>query len=1121
MTPGRAIQPFSLRDPLPSGITVLEASAGTGKTFAIIALAVRYIAEGRRPDELLLMTFTTAATSELRERLRVALIDARNRLGRGPRARAAAAPDELGAILADAPVDVVGERRHRLEHAVANFDAVTVATTHSFCHQVLRGLGVAGDVDADAGFVDDLDELVEEVVDDIYARDYASGPRAPLFDHATARRVGRTAVRQAFAELSAYPQAPATTAECRVAFAYDVRAEVDRRKRRTGVLTYDDLQGRLRDVLVDPARGPVVAEHLHRRFAVVLIDEFQDTDPVQYQIVELAFAHPGTALVMIGDPKQAIYGFRGADVRAYLSAAHAATDRRSMTVSWRSDAELLRACDALFGPSQFGDPEIAYQRLEAAAHPVHARPRGLPDGAPLRVRVVHRTDLAAGDLTGTTIRAARAREIVAADLAGDIVRLLDDDGDVTPGQIAVLVRKRTHATLIRDALRSAGVPVVINQVGSVVATAVAVEWLRLLEAIDRSSSRSAVAAAALTVFCGWDAARLDHATELEWEALHETLAEWGVLLAGRGIAALQAAIATDQDLYARVLARPDGERELTDLRHVGELLHAAATGERLHAGGLAVWLAEQIRTAEADTDSEERSRRLESDAAAVQVLTIHAAKGLEFPVVYCPYLWEEGWIPDLRNAESYPVFHTDAGARTLVVGGPEADGFPEQWVRSRDEQRDEELRLLYVAMTRARHQLVIWWAASASAKDSPLGRMLFSRDAHGAIPSVGSELPSDASALATLARLARAADGAIALERAPGTLGRLLASQTGSRPALSVCELERALDTDWRRVSYSAITAAAHERAHAAAAVRIAADDEPAAASEPQPGPSPDRAFDDRPLPLADMPAGAAVGTLIHEVLEGADFAAPDLAAELVPLIVRQTARQRLELGDPRAIADALAAALATPLGGLFGAFALAGVARRDRVDEMAFELPLCGGDVPRGDVAVGALAGVLRTHLAPHDPLGPYAARLAQAPFAATTLRGFLTGFLDLVVRVPDRAGGGFAVVDYKTNLLGGGPAAATAWDYRPGALATAMDAADYPLQALLYLVALHRYLRWRIPDYDPDRDIRGVGYLFVRGMLGPTTPTWHGAVCGVWSWRPPRGLVPALSDRLDGAGT
>ena len=1122
MTRTPTMQPFSLRDPLPSGITVLEASAGTGKTFAIVALAVRYIADGRRPDQLLLMTFTTAATSELRERLRRALNDAREWLVRHVDARRADAPDELAEILADAPADVVRDRIQRLDHAIANFDAVTVATTHSFCHQVLRGLGVAGDVDADAGFVEDLEGLVDEVVDDIYAREYASGPGAPPFDHATARGVGRTAVRQAFAELTPHAPDPVTPAECRVAFAFDVRAEVDRRKRRAGLLTYDDLQGRLRDVLIDPARGPVVAERLRTRFSVVLIDEFQDTDPVQYRIVYEAFARSGTALVLIGDPKQAIYGFRGAEVRAYLAAAHAATDRRSMTTSWRSDADLLQACDGLFGAARLGDPEIVYQRLEAAARPVHRRPRGLPDRAPLRVRVVQREELAAGDLTGTTIRAPRAREIVAGDLASDVVRLLAGDNEITPGQIAVLVRKRSHAALIRDALRAAGVPAVISQVGSVFATAVALEWLRLLEAIDRSSSRSAVAAAALTVFCGWDADRVTRADDLEWDALHETLAGWGVLLGGHGVAALQAAIAADQQLYARVLCRPDGERELTDLRHLGELLHAAAAAERLHAGGLVAWLAEQIRTADTDTDNDERSRRLESDAAAVQVLTIHAAKGLEFPVVYCPYLWEEGWIPDARSAEAYPVFHTEAGVRTLVVGGPEADGFGQEWVRSRDEQRGEELRLLYVAMTRARHQLVIWWAATANAKDSPLGRLLFSRDAEGGIPAVGGALPTDEEAMRTLARLTRAAGGTIGVERAPGAPGRYRAHSLGTLDELSVSRLERSLDTEWRRASYSAITAAAHARIHPDPDVYLAAGDEPPTRGpEPQTGRRPAPGFGDRVLALADMPAGAHVGTLIHTVLEEADFAAADLGGELLRLVTRQAARHRLDLGDPRAIATALAAALATPLGGPFGGFALAGVPRTRRVDEMAFELPLGGGDVPRGDLEVGALAAVLHAHLAPDDPVLAYADRLALAPFAATKLRGFLTGFVDVVVRVPDEAGGGFAVIDYKTNLLGGGASAPTAWDYRPDAVATAMDIADYPLQALLYLVALHRYLRWRMAGYEPDRDIRGVGYLFVRGMLGPTTPTWGGGVSGVWSWRPPQGLVPALSECLDGAST
>ena len=889
MAPPQPMTPFSLGDPLPTGITVLEASAGTGKTYAITALAVRYLADGMRPDGLLLMTFTNAATGELRERLRLALVGARDALeatiaGDGVDA---VPGNELIAGLCDGPGAMIAARCARLRDAVANFDAVTVATTHSFCNQVLRGLGVAADVDADAEFVDDLQTLVDQVVDDLYLRDYAHGARVPLFDHATARRIGRTAaLGNPFAELSPHPPAPVSEAECRAAFAFAVRAEVEQRKHRSGVMTYDDLQGRLRDVLINPDRGPVVAARLRERFSVVLIDEFQDTDPVQYRIVQEAFVATGSTVVMIGDPKQAIYGFRGADVQAYLAAAREATDRRSMNESWRSDADLLRGCDALFRRAQLGHPEIVYRPLVATTNPVHARPAGVPDRAAVRVRVIHRDDLATADLTKQsprTILAQRAREVVADDLAGDIVRLLDGDGLVEAKHIAVLVRKRAHSTLVRDALRAAGVPAVISRVGSVFGTAVATEWLRLLEGIDRSSSRSAVTAAALTVFCGWDATRVDRADDLAWEALHEEMAAWGAVLRRHGVAALLATISSGEQLAARVLARPDGERELTDLRHVGELLHVAAS--ELHAGGLAAWLAEQIRTADADSDSDERSRRLDSDADAVQVLTIHAAKGLEFPVVYCPYLWEEGWIPTASSPESFPVFHTAAGTRRLVVGGRTAPDFDDDWRRSLDEQRGEELRLLYVAMTRARHQLVVWWAATKSAIDSPLGRLLFSQGPDGYIGPTGSRLPSDDEAVADLNRFALTAPGTIVVERAPTTGGRHLAPAAAVQTALRVSELDRGLDVVWRRASYSGITAAAHGRAEApSGAHRVPAEDEPlGSARDTVDRAAPDPAFPGRGRRAGSSPAPGDRGGASDVVAPLTLFEAPRTFLRLRP----------------------------------------------------------------------------------------------------------------------------------------------------------------------------------------------------------------------------------------------
>jgi exodeoxyribonuclease V beta subunit len=208
---------------------------------------------------------------------------------------------------------------------------------------------------------------------------------------------------------------------------------------------------------------------------------------------------------------------------------------------------------------------------------------------------------------------------------------------------------------------------------------------------------------------------------------------------------------------------------------------------------------------------------------------------------------------------------------------------------------------------------------------------------------------------------------------------------------------------------------------------------------------------------------------------------------------------------------------LETPLGPLVDDMALREFGPGDRLDEISFELPLVGGDTPSGDLSLSDIASVLRTHLGADDLLAPYADRLAD-PSLDNTLRGYLTGSLDLVLRLP---GDRFAVVDYKTNWLGGSSGTeASAWDYRPTALTAEMYRAHYPLQALLYSVALHRYLRWRLPAYDPTKQFAGVLYLFVRGMSSPSFPKVGSQPCGVWGWRPPAMLVEALSDLFEQGG-
>jgi exodeoxyribonuclease V beta subunit len=1149
---------------LPRGVTVLEASAGTGKTYTIAALTARYVAEGIPLERLLLVTFTRIATGELRERVRERLVSVERGLDR----RLAGAPpaddeDQVVTLLARGDPE---RHRDNLARAIANFDAATIATTHGFCQEMLGGLGIAGDLEPDVTFVEDLSDLVDEVVDDLYIRRFSPSrlnPSAsPAFSRAEAAALARAAIDNPSALLVS---ADAEVPKMRLGLAEKARTELEERKRAMMVMTYDDLVTRLRSALESPG-GAAVAAQLRARYEVVLVDEFQDTDPAQWEILRLAFgggpahsADPAT-LVLIADPKQAIYAFRGADVYAYLDAARTAGTQATLPINWRSDQGLIDAHDALFSGVKLGHEGIAYRQVRAAD--AHQAPglTGAPVAAPLRMRVAMREDLS--QTPRGYARAADARRHVVCDVAADIVTLLISGARVAaagergagttetvqPAHIAVLVRTNRQAAMIREALEDVGVPAVINGAGSVFGTQPAHQWLRLLEALERPASITRAHSAALTAFVGWPAERLAEADEdsWEWEEVHRRLHEWARVLRTRGVASLLETVMRDASegraLAARILGDSTGERSLTDLRHIGQLLHTAASDEQLGPTALTAWLRTRIAEAEIDTADEERSRRLESDAEAVQVLTIHRSKGLEFPVVYLPFLWEAGYIPDKPPR---PVFFHDpeAGdARTIDVAleGRDFARHKEQFIR---EQRGEDLRLAYVALTRARHQAVVWWAGSFDSRDSPLGRLLFARSDSGDVEPSGGSTPADQAVLNRFGSLAEQTGGqgrTISVERST-VAERTVWSPERTRPAeLAVSAFERTLDLRWRRTSYSDITAASHEEWVTSEPEQPLLSDEPpgpgvapavgvAPAAVPAPGPEAGAqltlgeasAEADTPLALAGMPAGVDVGTFVHRVMEATDFAAPDIDAELAARIAEVQGRRAVDVGPAGALAAGLRAVLETPLGPVLDDRCLRDVAPADRLDELGFELPLAGGDQPSGWLTLERIAGVLRDRTDAGDPLAAYAERLDDARLRQS-VRGYLTGSLDLVVRLPGPAADPpapprFAVLDYKTNWLGPPEEPLTAAHYRPEAMAAEMLRHHYALQALLYAVALHRFLRWRLPGYDPAVNLAGVVYLFVRGMTGADGTLIGGARTGVFGWPAPPGLVPALSDVLD----
>lgn len=492
----------------------------------------------------------------------------------------------------------------------------------------------------------------------------------------------------------------------------------------------------------------------------------------------------------------------------------------------------------------------------------------------------------------------------------------------------------------------------------------------------------------------------------------------------------------------------------------------------------------------------------------MQIVTYHGSKGLQYPVVYLPLLFDRR----VRRRPTH-LYHDEAGRRVLdLTGGtdtpPEAEA----------ELLGEELRLAYVALTRAQCQLVLWYAPTYNSRSSGLTRLLLREPGSTVVAD-----PAGAPAEGDLATRLQAweAMGAFRLEHSVVEETDLRVS-VPSADDLAARSFQRQLDVAWRRTSYSGIIRGEEQRAAA-----VSEPEETGTVDEDLPDEEVDGPVTaqrpDLPAPLSPMeglPAGATFGSLVHAVLEHADPEQPDLLAEVRRHVVEQQQWWSVDAGADE-LAEALLPMQHTSLGPLADGRRLVDLPLGDRLRELDFEFPLAGGDLGDGGrVTVGDIAAVLRRHLPADDPMRAYADRL-DTSLSDQVLRGYLSGSIDVVFRVPDGSvpgGHRFVVADYKTNRLGTPGEPLTALDYTPVAMTAAMLHSHYPLQALLYSVVLHRYLRWRLPAYDPDLHLGGILYLYVRGMCGPETPVVDGLPCGVFTWQPPAELVVALSDLLAG---
>ncbi len=1092
---------FDVTGPLPQGLMMIEASAGTGKTYTLTALAVRSIAEDDiAVSSLCLVTFTEAATAEMRGRLRASLTQALAHLTSDDAEHHDTVVDALGRDRAKRAVYAA-----RLERALAELDTAWITTIHGWCARVL---GSAGVWQSAAGtMVHDDGDVTEALHDVVVARYAVSGDLpAKVSDIAKAVRLRLSMPLAVMQCLDPADLSEATVAKQRkqaegLALAHrldeivqlvdDVVTEVVTRRHRRGQQTFDGLLVETRRLLFDPVQRDLV-ETLRRRFEVVLIDEFQDTDQIQWDIFRQAFHEPLTdvaeapirRLVVVGDPKQSIYRFRAAELSAYLAARRVAGDQvRTLRVNRRSDPSLLAGVEHLLRDTTYGDDAVRFESVRAPEGTPWSRLGGV-GVASVQMRLI--SDV---PTDSSSLRRAVRNDVVATvqHLLGSEV-YLDDPGAengrrrLRPADIAVLTRSNDDATSTALDLSAVGVPAATASSNSVLESAAGQQWRVLLAALARPGHLPTARAAAVGWFVG---VGLEHLVDdqrfvmADGVDVVDRLHQWAQDLERGGVPLLLRSLGA-AGWQARLLSRVDGERHLTDIDHIAELLQAATAGRPVSAAAALESFDALEAAAEERVTATLLARRIDRDDDAVQVVTIHKAKGLEFPVVLCPYLWKSS---PPRQGLPHASVHDTRLIDTLHIYGEKATEAIRRHLVPHDvktadeeERRAEDRRLAYVALTRAKHRCIVWWAEPKKVSefraiiDAQGGPVALAARSEGAVDAVaaGTGTPSYTTSHAT------------EIDELP-------------EPAVATRELDRR----WRIWSFTAIKAAADDAldvpviggADEVDATADAHDVEGAVGSdEPTPTAVATR--------LLAAPGGTRFGTTVHRILERCDFAHADLVGELTDRCQIELAHRGLDI-SPQQLAAGLIDVLETPLGGPADLPSLRHLARPDRLDELDFHLPLAG-------VSSQMVARALVEHLSPEDPAQTWASAVAAGALPAD-IDGRLTGSIDLVARC------GTAqqvwIADYKTNRLGPTNGADQT------ELLDVMNHSHYWLQATLYLVAMHRYLRWRRSDYVPDRHLIGAAYLFVRAM----TPDVPGA--GVVWWRPPTAAIEAV-DRVLGTG-
>ena len=1181
-----------LNTPL-TGTNLIEASAGTGKTHAIEGLFLRLILELRLSvEQILVVTFTKAATEELKNRIRKRLTAVQAALAQGT-------SDDL---LINALINKnKRETRQLLQNALMNFDQAAIFTIHGFCQRILHEHAFETGSLFDTELITDQRDLLRGIADDFwrthfyraipevvhYAIEKLKGPeyflklmerwqaidinivpkaskpiwqslspyrdvfeelktawpaaRAAVagalnspslkdniygslklkntgaklsirevkvmallsemdgfcsspgyvglffkdFDKFTTTKLlrsvksGRPAPRLKFFSLcdALVQKKDALVAELETYLLYlkteffqYAASELSIRKKESNVQFFDDLLLKVKTALAEPA-GNALGAAIRRKYKAALVDEFQDTDPVQYDIFSRLFSSEDHVLFMIGDPKQAIYGFRGADIFTYMRASRNAPRKYTLTENWRSEQGMINAVNTLFDrvgfPFLFRD--IAFSRGTSGRKKKSGR--DTPEAA---MTIWHLTGEA-----GKPISKKNATEIVAAQVATEIVHLLSAEPEpVAAGDMAVLVRTNRQAQLMKTVLSQARVPAVLYSTGNIFSSHEAMEMERLLASVSEPMNDRSLRAALVTDMMGGSAEMICSlgAESNEWESRRLRMREYFYLWEKHGFMRMMRQFLANEEIRTRLLTFPDGERRLTNVLHLAELLQHESTESKKGLTALVKWLAEQRK--DSAPGIETHQLRLESDADAIKIVTIHKSKGLEYPVVFCPFLWD-GSSP--QNEDLF--FHNPVDERMTLDLSAKKDAT--HLSLSKKERLAENIRLLYVAVTRAKKRCYLAWGRINTAETAPLA-YLFHHAAGGPdediVAALHKEIPlkSDAELKHDLHKLAESSDGSVEIVELPDrpvAAGSLIVAPKSSE-ALHCRKFSGKIDWGWRVLSYSTlISPAVPTETLPDRDARVTTRPEMAAAVEQR--------------NIFSFPKGGRAGNFFHDIFENLDFNNTDDA-----YYNRQVEMKLAEYGFDSAwketVCRTIQNVVSLPLKGNGGNFTLSSIPKSDRLHELEFYFPLASIS-PRKLKSIFIECGIADVPDQPPE-------RLENLVFA--TAKGFMKGFMDLVFRFQER----FYLIDWKSNFLG-----SALQDYRQSALVTVMRNELYFLQYQIYTLAVHQYLQRRIAGYRYEKNFGGVFYIFLRG----TDPV-QGTEFGIFQDIPSPDSVYALAKAL-----